>query len=217
MDIAVEHVDELDDHWWWRPGWRSARHFYACHLTMEDQPELRELITAYQDALARVPGLDLIPAQWLHLTLQGIGFTDEIHPDQVEKVRASGSRRLAAVPAPTVTFHRPVVRPEAVYLPAEPAHAIRAVREAVREAITDTFGPSWLTDADELRNYRPHVSVAYSNTSQPAQPILDALAGVVVEPVSITLSHVDLLEYHRDRRMYEWTSRQEMAIGSGRR
>jgi len=29
------------NHWWWRPGWRVGRHYYACHLTLDDQPELR--------------------------------------------------------------------------------------------------------------------------------------------------------------------------------
>jgi hypothetical protein len=26
------------NHWWWRPGWAEGRHFYACHMTLDDQP-----------------------------------------------------------------------------------------------------------------------------------------------------------------------------------
>ena len=53
-------------------------HFYACHLTLDDQPQLRDLVAGYQQALTGMTGIDLIPPQWLHLTMQGIGFTDEI-------------------------------------------------------------------------------------------------------------------------------------------
>ena len=96
----MQHVDEGRNHWWWRPGWRAGRHFYACHLTPADQPELRRLVDTYQAALRDVPTVDLIPAQWLHLTMQGIGFTDEISSQEIERILAfagGGSRLLALV------------------------------------------------------------------------------------------------------------------------
>ena len=39
---TIEYVDRLQDHWWWREG----RHFYACHITIDDQPELQRLVGA---------------------------------------------------------------------------------------------------------------------------------------------------------------------------
>jgi hypothetical protein len=42
----------MRNHWWWRPGWREGRHIYACHLTFDDQPQLRELVADYQQALS---------------------------------------------------------------------------------------------------------------------------------------------------------------------
>ena len=32
-------ITTVRNHWWWRPGWRAGRHFYACHLTLNDQPD----------------------------------------------------------------------------------------------------------------------------------------------------------------------------------
>jgi hypothetical protein len=118
---------------------------------------------------------------------------------------------------PVVTFRRAVIRPEAVYLPAEPADGIRAVRSAVREAIAEVLGESRSEDAQELTSYRPHVSLAYSNMDQPAGRILEALSHADPPPVTVSLQHVDLLEYHRDHRMYEWVSDQPLAIGLGLR
>ncbi|WP_203860461.1 hypothetical protein [Plantactinospora mayteni] len=36
---------------------------------------------------------------------------------------------------------------------------------------------------------------------------------VVTAPVSVVLDQIELLEYHRDRRMYEWTSARPLPIG----
>jgi 2'-5' RNA ligase len=214
MTSTIEYVDELHDHWWWRPGWQAERHFYACHFTFGEQPELQDLVAEYQEAVGGVAGLDPIPAQWLHLTMQGIGFVNEVGADQVAAFAAVAAEKLATVPAPVVTFHRPVIRPEAIYLPAQPVDGIQAVRSAVREAIAEALGESGSENAQQLASYRPHVSLAYSNTDQPAAPILKAISHANPSPTTVTLQHVDLLEFHRDRRMYEWISAQPLAIGS---
>lgn len=48
---------------------------------------------------------------------------------------------------------------------------------------------------------------------QPPTPILEALSRIDPVPVTVTLRHVDLLEFHRDPRMYEWTSASPLPIG----
>jgi hypothetical protein len=65
-----------------------GRHFYACHLTFEDQPAVQRLVLDYQAALAGLGGLDLIPGRGLHLTMQGIGFTDQISDREIAAVMA---------------------------------------------------------------------------------------------------------------------------------
>jgi 2'-5' RNA ligase len=214
MTTSIEHVDSMHDHWWWRPGWRVGRHFYACHLTMHHHGELTQLVAQYQAALGSIPGLDLIPARWLHLTMQGIGFIDDLDEETVGALARTIGQRLAELSPPVVTFHRPVVRPEAVYLPAEPAEPVAAIRAAVRAAIGAELGEGHVElAAEQVQGYRPHVSIAYSNEEQAAKPIAVALSGVDAAPVTVTLDHVDLLEFHRDRRMYEWTSARSLSIG----
>jgi 2'-5' RNA ligase len=207
---AVEHVETLRDHWWWRPGWREGRHFYACHFTFENQRQVRELVSEYQSVLRPMEGLDPIPAEWLHMTMQGVGFVDEIAPEERKQLLKALATRLAMVPPPVVTFHRPVVRPEAVYLPAEPMEPIHTVRAAVRESIAEVLGDGAL---DEAADYRPHVSVAYSNTTQDAGPIVSSLTGLRTSAVVAEFPTVRFLEFHRDRRMYEWTVSEPLRIG----
>jgi hypothetical protein len=63
-------------------------------------------------------------------------------------------------------------------------------------------------------DYTPHVSTAYVNSDVPAAPIAASLEGVEVEPVTVTFAKADLLEFHRDHRMYEWTSAVPVPFGN---
>jgi hypothetical protein len=60
----------------------------------------------------------------------------------------------------------------------------------------------------------PHVSIAYVNADGQAQPIAEALQAMTAMTVTATLRKAALLEFHRDHRMYEWTSATPIAIGS---
>jgi hypothetical protein len=44
------------------------------------QAGLRQLVAGYRARLAEaeLPGLDLVPIEWLHLTVQSVGFVDEV-------------------------------------------------------------------------------------------------------------------------------------------
>jgi 2'-5' RNA ligase len=140
---APTHAERVRNHWWWRPGWRPGRRFYAWHLTFDNQPELHALVHAYQRKLATLPGLDPVPRKWLHLTMQGVGFTDEIREPQIEKLVQAARHRLAALPPAELTFQRALIRPEAIVLPASPAESVIAIRDTVRDAFPDAgLGPA---------------------------------------------------------------------------
>lgn len=202
-----DQVTQVRNHWWWRQGWRTGRHFYACHLTLDDQPALRSLVAQGQAAMSGLPMLDLIPGEWLHVTMQGIGFVDEIGPSDLAKVRENLIKHLGALKPPVVTFQHTTIRPEAVYLKAQPGKVLYGVRQQMHSAVLAALGserfPEQMPQAD---GFTPHVSAAYVNAASPAEPIAQALASVNPQPVTVTFAHASLLEFHRDHRMYEWTS-----------
>lgn len=176
---------------------------YAWHITFDDQPQVHRLATAYQDRLAGVPGLDLIPMRWLHLTIQGLGFTDEVPAAEADAVVHAARERLAGVLPVTVTVGPAIVDPEAVQLTITPIGALTPVRGALRAAIADTIGLDRLLE-DEW--WSPHVSVAYSNATGPMEPIATALTPQL-EPVTITISKVRLIVLGRDEHLYQWQTR----------
>jgi 2'-5' RNA ligase len=204
----------MSNHWWWRPGWAAGRHFYACHITLDDQPQLRELVADYQQALAGVTGIDLIPPQWLHLTMQGIGFTDEISADELAAVHQALAARLAGIEQPAVRFRYLTVHPEAIYLKAHPAAVLYPLRLKMHEAVLSALGSERFTEPTPDRTqFLPRISIGYTNRDGDAEPIAAALSKLSTRAVDATFTKADLLEFHRDNRMYEWNSATPIPIG----
>jgi 2'-5' RNA ligase len=199
--------DHMADHWRWRSGWRPGRRKYTWYFTFGGHHAVHDLAASYQARLAPLPGLDLIPARWLHLTTQGVGFTDEVSDEDVAAVLAASAGRLKGFPAPRVMLGPALVAPEAILLEVTPTGGPAAIRHELREAIADVLGPARLAGTDE---WMPHVSVAYSHGTGPRAPYVAAVkGGGTAEAV---LRTVELIVLGRDHRLYEWTTRGEAQL-----
>jgi hypothetical protein len=165
--------------------------------------------------------VDLIPAKWLHLTMQGIGFTDEISGPEIDHVLTSLRKRLLGSEPPTVTFHWPTIEHEAVYLLAQPAEPLRRLRLAAYDAIAAALSDRVFQESrSAVSQYHPHVSAAYINTDGPTKPIIDAIESLdpaAIQPVTVTFAQASLLVFHRDHKMYEWTQAKPILIGGASR
>ncbi|MFJ6621691.1 2'-5' RNA ligase family protein [Kitasatospora sp. NPDC091335] len=201
--------ERMANHWWWRPGWAEGRRFYTWHLTFDGARDLHRLAADYRRALADVPGLDPVPDRWLHLTMQGLGFVDEVEEDDARAIADAVGRRLAEIPAFELALGPAMVTPEALLLTVAPADPVRAVRSAIRAAIADV----WPQVPEAADGFRPHVSVAYSNATGVAQPAIDALAGVTSYPATARVASAELIVLGRDERMYEWQSFAQVPLG----
>jgi len=206
------HAEQMRDHWWWRPGWAVGRRFYTWHLTFDGQDELHQLVRAYQDSLADLRGLDLIPHQWLHLTMQGVGFTDQVSTEAVRRIVTAAAARLRTVDPPRLTFHRLVVLPEALALPPTPAEPLWSIRDAIRAGIGHTWGASNVPEpADQ---FRPHLSVAYNTEDRPAGPVIDTVEQLQHAPVTVTVDSAALIVLERDERIYRWWTQATVPFAS---
>lgn len=204
-------TDVMRDHWWWRPGWRIGRTMYTWHITFDGQESLHRLVTAYQSALKPLPGLDLIPRQWLHLTMQGVGFTDEVPESDVRAIVDAARVRCATIAPFELTFGAPKVDPEAIMFALHPAEQAQALRRQARGAIGDVWTPQRVPESEE---WAPHVSIAYSNSTGPTAPYAEALSQVVADQAALVVSTVELIVLNRDNRMYEWETFASVPLGS---
>jgi 2'-5' RNA ligase len=169
-------------------------------VTFDDQPAVHRLAADYAPVLNDLPTLDPIPVRWLHLTMQGIGFTDEVDRADVDTIVDAARDHCAALAPFTIILGPARLDPEALMLPVHPAEPITRLRAA----IADIRGPDNVPeDAD---SFRPHVSLAYSNAAGPAEPIIQRLTTQSVTAAGITVHRPALIDLHRDHRAYEWTN-----------
>ncbi|MGH3837948.1 MAG: 2'-5' RNA ligase family protein [Pseudonocardiaceae bacterium] len=208
----TEAAQSMRDHWWWRPGWRVGRSFYTWHVTFNDHPAVHRLAADYAPVLNDLPTLDPIPIRWLHLTIQGIGFTDEVDRADVDAIADAARDRSAALAPFTITLGPARVDPEALMLPVHPAEPVTRLRTAIRAAIADVWGPDNVPEA--ANGFCPHVSLAYSNAAGPAEPIIQRLAARSVTAAEITVRRAALIDLNRDHRAYEWNDIATAELGT---
>jgi 2'-5' RNA ligase len=206
-------------HWWWRPGWRPRRRLYTWHLTFGDQTvsrglaDLRRVVGGYQARLARLPGLDLVPAEWLHLTLQPVGFADEVGAGDVERIVAAVGRRCATLAPLRLTLGPAVLMEEGVWLRVAPPAVVRQVRAAVRSGIAEVWGPARVPES--AGGFTPHVSLAYSHTDGPDEPYAAALAGAAPRSATVEIGAVQAISLSRDTHLYQWATVATVPFGTG--
>lgn len=195
---ALPESTTLRDHWWPRPGWRPGRIAYTWHLTFEGAEELHRLVSDVQQRLAGLPGLDVIPRQWLHLTLQTVGYTDSTSDSTVRGVIDTVRARVAQVPAFDLVFQQPVIVGEAIILPSTPTEPVQELWHAVRSGIADAVGEDRVDTAPEqAHGFLPHVSVAYSRINSSARPYRTALDARPVEPANVHIGQISLIRQER--------------------
>lgn len=209
---AYQRLPELVEHWYWRPGWRADRTFYTWHVTFEGQTALHDLVTNLVKQLA-LPGLDPVPLDGLHLTMQGLGFTDEV--DQVDLVRIieEARHRCAAVAPIELTLGPVDPDAEGIGLLVAPWHAVEKLRHTIRDAI----GSVWTNVPEAADGFRPHVTIAYSGAPVSTEPIRALLAAARdLPPVTVRITEVPLIALRRDNRVYQWETVAKVRLGSAR-
>ncbi|WP_131786303.1 2'-5' RNA ligase family protein [Protofrankia symbiont of Coriaria ruscifolia] len=200
---AFARLERMRDHWWWRPGWKIGRSFYTFHITFDGASEVIDLVGRYQQALT-LPTLDLVPAEGLHLTMQGVGFTDEVTRVDLDGIIIAAQAHCARLTSFAVTLGPADADPEAVMLQVAPWQPVEELRAAVRAAIADVWGDSRVPETAD--GFTPHVSVAYSGADTSAVLLRQRLSGIEPMSVTTTVRAVQLIELNRDQRAYRWTT-----------
>lgn len=136
--------------------------------------------------------------------MQGVDFTDEVGRDDVDRIVHAARSQCAQLTPFAITLGPARVDPEALMLPVAPAEPVTQLRSALRDAIAQVWGGAAVPDNAE--GFRPHVSLAYSNATGPADTLAARLSAHSPSSVDITVDHVSLIDLNRDQRAYEWTN-----------
>lgn len=198
--VAFSALDQMVNHWdrpWWKPG-RAAYYWY---LTFDNEHELHDLAHRCQRAVGG-PHLDLVGISELHMTLEGVGFVEDVDPDSLDRVKREANSALQDSPSFTVEIGPLAGSSGALSFSAAPRDRISSLRADLVEA-SHTAGLALGARADDT--FRPHVGIAYCNQSIPAQPLVEQVRSLRTLPtVEVCIREVFLVALTRNERSYTW-------------
>ncbi|TYK53022.1 2'-5' RNA ligase family protein [Actinomadura decatromicini] len=171
------------------------------HILLGDKPEARDLAETVQKRLSNFPGLHLTPPRWLHVTTLMVGSTDEITGKQRQEMLDTASGLLAELPPIEVTLSRILYHPEAISLAVHPTDRLNKIRKAVQTTTVKVTGREGHTEGPSY--WIPHMTLAYSEAEQPAEPLISAL-GRELPTREITVDAVSLVLQRGPERIWDW-------------
>ncbi|MEV4005493.1 2'-5' RNA ligase family protein [Actinomadura sp. NPDC049753] len=171
------------------------------HILVGDQPEARDLAQTGQKRLAGIHGLHMTPTEWLHITTLVVGPTHEMTPEQQHEMLTAASGLLADLPPVTVKLSRILYHPEAIAVAVHPTDHLKRIRNAVETATRKVTGRPGHTEGPT--QWTPHMTLAYSETEQPAEPLITAL-GRELPTLEIAIDAVSLVEQRGAERLWDW-------------
>jgi len=207
---AFQRTERLADHWYWRPGHRPGRNYLTWYFVFDDQT-LRDYVARYQRALADLDYLDPVPADGIHMTIQGVGFPDEISPEAAARIGENAAAGLVDIAPFTLTVGPIASYPGGTFLRAAPWRPVAEVRERLRRAVATELGADQVPA--EPARFKPHISVTYCNATPPADELIGRLTELrQVPPIVVPVTSVSLLELRREGHTYRWTTRHSVTF-----
>ena len=202
---------EFIDRWEHRDEPGPGEGLIYWHMLLGDNPDVVALVTEAQQRLAPFDGLHMTPLKWLHMTALIAGSSTDLTDDQVRQMAAFASRRLATIAPIPVTFGKILYHPEAIMLAAEPSEALLPVLDAAREATLTATGT--VGRPGNKIPWTPHITVCYSQASQPTRQIIETLGTHLPARVA-EIRTVSLVNQHGPERQWEWRPVAEIQVGA---
>ncbi|MGH3623368.1 MAG: 2'-5' RNA ligase family protein [Sciscionella sp.] len=197
---AFRSLGYLENHWD-RPGWTPGRRSYHWMLSFHDSDEVQHLAQQCQAQLA-FPALDLVPLDAVHLTLGRIGFTDDVDSTAVHEVVSAATWRCQQLAAFDLVIGPVAGSSGAIRFSVAPWSPLMALHRALSGAAQAVLGQR---SAMDTASFRPHLSIAYANTTQPIPPLLPRLNSLRTLPTTtVTIASTLLVELRREGRAYRY-------------
>lgn len=205
-------LSQLINHWQ-RPGWTDGRTSYHWLLALDNEPRLAALAQKCQSGLDDLPILDLVASDTLHLTLQRVGFTDEVDRAQLQAVVDTTARRCIGLASFVLHIGWLAGSPGAIRFTALPVGIVVNLRQVVLESLADVCNQT-TGEPIESTAFWPHVSIAYCNRKISAAPVVERVGKLrSLAPANVRIQALDLVELRREGKVYRWevVARAELA------
>jgi len=204
-------IQRLGDHWV-REDWPFSRHYVTWYVVFRD-PAVQAYAARFQRELAELDCLDPIPADGLHMTVQGVAYRDQLSEEQINAIARRGAERCADLPSFDVSLGPISGFRAGTFVRAEPWAPIERLRNRVRAAIADVIGADALPP--QGAPFKPHMSVTYCHADAPAAPLIERLGRLrSAERITTNIRSVELLDLYRHDLAYHWTTIASVPLAS---
>ena len=114
------------------------------------------------------------------------------------------SSRLSRTPPATVTLRRVLYPPEAIALEVSPGTALSPILEAAQAATREVTGACGVADRTaDTSSWRPHLTLCYSASEQPAAPVI-AVLGKALPGCEVTIETFSLVVQNGVEPPWDW-------------
>jgi hypothetical protein len=210
--LAFQRIGYMRDHWS-KPEWPAPRSFLSWYVVFDDA-QLSEHVESLQRQLSDLDYLDLVPSDALHLTVQGVEYTDRLTPYEMDRIADSG-RQACADCEPFALLIGPIGGyAGGAFLRATHAPA-QHLRDRLNTAVRNVLGDSW-SPPNEPTTFKPHVSITYCHAAArvvAAAEFIERIRGMRdVASIEVQVACVDLVELRREQRVYRWDHRSHVEL-----
>ena len=210
---AFSRLSGMTNHWD-RADWSPGRTGYYWYLTFGDEAsDLRAMAAVCQRAFISNPAFDLVPLRDLHMTLSRVGFEDELPVNCLIDVEQHVADAMASLEPFTMQVGPLAGSAGALSFSAAPYGQLNELKVRIDRATSTALGTATSDD-----RFRPHVGIAYCNSSLPLVPTVKTVASLrSLGPVHCRVAHVSLVRLTRLDRAYRWTPRRVFALEGNER
>lgn len=207
MDLTFAEFDNTRSHWWWRPGWGPGVRYLTFHLTFEGAEDLHDAVRTLTTSLSELDAVDPVPEEWLHMTMTGLGFADDIDDSARDAVAEAVFTAAGSLTTRPLRFGRAYVHREGLGFSANDADWLRELRRIQLAAV------GTVRDTAHDSAFRPHVTAAYFSGAADAQRVGEVARALRAEQIVVAHPRLSLIELGRDDQVYTWRVLRQMALG----
>lgn len=213
--VRRETAQSLGNHWTDDSDWRPGRRLWAFYLTLEKEFELHRTVAGYQASLRPIQGLDCVDPRWLHITMQGIAFVDNVDPCAIASLIREVGPKVSRMTPPIVTVHPPETTFDSITLPVTPEQPLSEVKRLVRVAGTKILRGRDLQELPQSPDgFRPHISIAYANSDVASFEVSSALSSVPDCHTTVSLNSLCIVQLQREQNRWSWDGSIKLPFGS---
>ncbi len=195
---AFRNIARMANHWD-RPGWGTHDRTYYWMLTFPTAPGLITEARVCQQQLAH-HGLDPVPEDGLHITMNRIGAVPDIPRTRVDELARQAAARVGG--PFEIQAHPMAGSPGAVRFTVTPWSALVGLHAALGQAAHAAAIP---VQGRPTGLFRPHLGIFYCPADRPAAPVIESVAALRQRrPIPVQVESVELVELRREHRTYRW-------------